>query len=85
MKLQHWWLALAALLLFIVVFACQPNVNLDSEPYDFPTFYPELAISDDNPFSAEKAALGKQLFFDKNLSIDILNSMDLRNSKASSF
>ena len=70
MKLQHWWLAHATLLLLIVVFACQPNVDLDSEPYDFPTFYPELAISDDDPFSEKKAALGKQLFFDKNLSID---------------
>ncbi len=68
MKTQHWWLALATLLLLSIVFACQPNV--DSEPYDFPSSYPEMFISDDNAFSEKKAALGKQLFFDKNLSID---------------
>lgn len=41
-----------------------------AEPFAVPKGLPPLKIPADNPMTPEKVALGKQLFFDKRLSID---------------
>jgi len=43
----------------------------DSETVrQYPAHFPAIIISNDNPYSIEKASLGEQLFFDKTLSLD---------------
>lgn len=46
--------------------------TVDGSPYDLeiPFGLPELKIPKHNPLTSEKVALGKRLFFDKNLSVD---------------
>ncbi len=68
---------LVGLLLFVgayfFVASCDQSVIKDElTPFSLPIpkGFPAMEIPDDNPLSIEKIALGKQLFFDKNLSKD---------------
>lgn len=68
---------LVAFLTFVSVYflvaSCDPLVSKDElTPFSLPVpkGFPAMEIPDDNPLSIEKIQLGKQLFFDKNLSKD---------------
>ena len=50
--------------------ACCAAWSAADEPFSVPKGLAPLRIPDDNPMTAEKVALGKQLYFDKRLSTD---------------
>src|SRR5205085_11669420 len=53
----------------ILLLICCVSLNA-AEPFVIPKGLPPLRVPDDNPMTAAKVALGKQLYFDKRLSID---------------
>lgn len=59
-------------LLFLIATLAAPGALAAADDYELqlPHGLPEMTIPSDNPLTKEKIELGKQLFFDKRLSID---------------
>ncbi len=63
---------LAVLIATGLAVGCGDGVDTTHRQYqwDLPEGFPEPAVPDDNPMTAEKVELGRHLFYDKRLSID---------------
>lgn len=79
-------ITILSLMLAVVLFSCDKRQEVASV-YQWPIFdgFPKPQVPENNPMSDEKVALGKRLFFDKNLSANQQQSCESCHQQAYAF